>query len=108
VALAVVALGGETSKGVGLLGLEELVGSLLPLLGHGGRSGLGEGAHGSEDDEREEDTSGSVGEDLLALAGRGEGAGAVGTEGDVVGCVGRECNVSLSVVWTLRVFLRRP
>lgn len=70
--------------------LEELVGSLLPLLGHGGRRGLGEGAHGSEDDEREEDTGDSVGQDLLLLAGRGESAGAVGTEGDVVGCVERE------------------
>lgn len=85
-ALALVALGGDTGEGVGPLLLEVLVGLLLPLPGHGVRSRAGERPHGGEDDEAGEEAEGSVESDLLALAGRSLGAGTVGTESNPVGC----------------------
>lgn len=86
-ALAGVALGRDTGKWVGL-GLDQLlVGSLLPLAVHCRGRTAGEQAHGAEDEQRRADANGSVEGDLLALAGRGLGAGAVGAEGDPVGCL---------------------
>lgn len=68
--------------------LEELVGCLLVLLGHGGRRGLGEGAEGAEDGEAQQDTTGGVEKDVTALIRGREGAGAMGAEGEEVGCIG--------------------
>lgn len=72
--------------------LDELVRGLLVLLGHGGRRGLGEHAHGSEEPQRDTETNGDVESDLAALIGGSLSTGAVGTESDPVCC--RERKVS--------------
>ena len=75
---------------------EELVGSLLVLLGHRAGCRLGEHAHRSENSERGTDTHEGVENDLAALIGSRLGTRAVGTEGDPVGC--RNVMVSLSLL----------
>jgi len=69
--------------------LEELVGSLLVLLGHGGRDGLGEGPDGGEDGEADTEAESDAPGDTGVGAGRVDGAGAMGTEGDPVGWMRR-------------------
>jgi hypothetical protein len=66
--------------------LEELVGLLLVLLGHGVRSGLGNNTDSTE----ESDTGGETNEDTPGDAGTGSrgvgSAGTVRTEGNPVSC----------------------
>lgn len=67
--------------------LQVLLGSLLPLLGHGtGPDGAGEHASESEESEGTGDDGGGDEENLAALIRRRGTAGAVGTKGDKVGC----------------------
>ena len=67
--------------------LQVLLGSLLPLLCHGtGPDRTGEHASEGEDGEGTEADSNGQEEDLTALIRRRRSAGAVGTEGDEVGC----------------------
>jgi hypothetical protein len=68
--------------------LEELVGRLLILLGHGGRRGFGESAEATEDGEASQDTTDSVQKDVTALVGGRKGAGAMRAEGKEIGCIG--------------------
>jgi len=68
--------------------LEELVGRLLILLGHGGRRGVGESAEATEDGEASQEATDRVQKDVTALIGGREGAGAMGAEGEEVGCIG--------------------
>ena len=66
--------------------LEVLLGSLLPLLGHGARpDGAGEHAGEGEDGEGTGDDGERDEQNLAALIRRRGTAGAVGTEGDEVG-----------------------
>ena len=64
--------------------LEELVGRLLVLLGHGGGHRLGKDADGGEDGEADTDTEGDAPSDAGVGAGRVDGAGAMGTKSDPV------------------------
>lgn len=66
--------------------LEVLVGLLLPLLGHGLGGLAAERADGGEDAEGGHEDEAGVEEEALALTGGVESAGAVGAEGDPVGC----------------------
>lgn len=83
-ARAGVAFGSVTGDGLHLLLLEVLVGLLLPLPVHGAGWWASELSDAPEREERHADTSDSVKENLLALTGRRNGAGTVGTEGDPV------------------------
>ena len=84
-ALAGIALGGDTGKGVSLLLNQLFVGSFLPLARHRVRSRAREQTQAGENRQGGTDTDGSVQGDLLAFTRRRQGAGAVGTEGDPVG-----------------------
>ena len=67
--------------------LEVLLRSLLPLLGHGARpDGAGEHAGEGEDGEGTGDDGERDEQNLAALIRRRGTAGAVGTEGDEIGC----------------------
>lgn len=85
-ALALVALGGDTGEWFGLLLPEPFVGSLLPLAGHGVRRRAGKQAHAGEQQEGGTDADGGVQGNLLALTRWRQRAGAVGTESDPVRC----------------------
>jgi hypothetical protein len=70
--------------------LHVLLSSLLPLLGHGaGPDGAGEHAGEGEGSESTGNDGGGNEEDLAALIRRRRTAGAVGTEGNEVGCISR-------------------
>jgi hypothetical protein len=70
--------------------LHVLLGSLLPLLGHGARpNGASEHAGEGEGSESTGNDGGGDKEDLTALIRRRGTAGAVGTEGNEVGCISR-------------------
>ena len=70
--------------------LHVLLSSLLPLLGHGaGPNGTGEHAGEGEGSESTSDDGGGDEEDLAALIRRSGTAGAVGTEGNEVGCISK-------------------
>jgi hypothetical protein len=79
--------------------LEDLVGSLLPLLGHGVRSRLGSETDGTEDGNAGSDTGDDTPEDAAVGAGGVLGTGAVGTEGDPVSC---QLNARVSQDYTSR------
>ena len=64
--------------------LEHLVGSLLPLLGHGVRRGLGGKTDGTEETDGDTHASHDHPEDTGTGAGGVDSAGAVGTESDPV------------------------
>jgi hypothetical protein len=65
------------------------VGGLLPLLGHSTRLLAGEGVDTVEDSNRNGSELSDLEEHAQALTLGGLGAGAVGTEGNVVSCRGR-------------------
>ena len=62
------------------------VGGLLPLLGHGGGLLAGKGVDGVEESNGDGSELEHLGENAQALTLGGLGAGAVGTEGNVVSC----------------------
>jgi hypothetical protein len=92
VPLDVIAASGRAARvawmATGLVGctyLEVLVGCLLVLLGHGGRSATGEEAGGTEDNTSSTDSDHDVHEDLHVLSRRCLSTGTVRTESDPVG-----------------------
>ena len=66
--------------------LEELVGHLLVLLGHGSRRRLGKHAEDDEDSQGSQDTNGGAKKNTLAFAWRGFSSGAMRAERDPVCC----------------------
>ena len=77
--------------------LEVLLGSLLPLLGHGARpDGAGEHAGEGEDGERTSNDGGREEEDVAALIRRRGSARTVGAKGDEIGCMQSMLSVQCS------------
>lgn len=62
----------------------------MPLLGHRLRRLATEGTDGDEDGEAAGEDEGGMEEEVLALTGRVEGTGAVGTESNPVGYTGSQ------------------
>ena len=80
--------------------LHVLLGSLLPFLGHGARpDGAGEHAGEGEESESTGNDGGGDEEDLATLIRRRGTAGAVGAEGNEVGCISRYMLVSNPYQW---------
>lgn len=87
VTLALVVVARDTSDGVLLLFASDLVGGLLPLLGHGLDGGTTVGAHEVVDTSGNTEGDSDTGEGLGTLAGCSDGlAGTVRAERNKVGC----------------------